>query len=108
MNKAAISTSALCSREAGTEKAFRAATKQQDIIVRMLRNEPQGGTDLVWRSNRTFSAAVPYTAQVLLPTDICLAAQHLYIDLEVGVVSVYQEENAPLPVRAMNSWCFHS
>lgn len=37
----------------------------------------------------------PYIAQVLLPTVICLSVQHLYIDLDVGVVSVYQEENGP-------------
>lgn len=42
-----------------------------------------------------FVPHVPYIAQVLLPTVICLSVQHLYIDLDVGVVSVYQEENGP-------------
>lgn len=41
----------------GTEETFCTITKQQDVIVRMLRNKLQGGTDLVLRRNRTFLTA---------------------------------------------------
>lgn len=68
-------------------------TEQQDVIVGMLRNELQGGTDLVYQRDCVF-LTVPSAAcllQVLL-----LSVLLLYIDVEGGCISL-PERTQPLP-----------